>query len=81
MPSRSRIGVGPDRDLRIDQELLSEGPRIGERRSRRDRARCDVPSHLARDLLVNRNRRIVLDVEHVTHDRTGTRRRDQWRYL
>ena len=72
------IGVGPGRDLRVDQELLGEGPRIGERGPRRDRARCDVPSHLARDLLVNRNRRIVLDVEHVIHDRTERRREDQW---
>ncbi|HEX3315502.1 MAG TPA: hypothetical protein VHR72_11455 [Gemmataceae bacterium] len=72
------IGVGPGRDLRIDQELLREGPRIGERRPRRDRARRDVGSHLARDLLVNRNRRIVLDVEHGICDRTGQGRPDQW---
>ena len=72
------VGVGPTRDVRIDEKLLGEGSRIGQRRPRRDRPRCDVATHLVGDLLVNRNRRIVLNVEHVIPDGIGARRPVQW---
>ena len=67
---RFQIGVGPCHDLRIGQQLLCKRAILRQHRSSPQRPGSDVDHHLAGDLLVNRHRRIVLDIEHGNVDLT-----------
>ena len=63
-PGPLQVGIGAGHHLRIGQKLLREGPVIRQGRSGRQIPRRHVPHDLVRDLLVNRRRRIVLNVDH-----------------
>lgn len=59
-----QIGVGPRHDLRIRQQLLGQLAIVRQPRPCRQIARGHVRHDLDRDLIMNRRRGIVLDVEH-----------------
>lgn len=66
-----QIAVGPRHDLRIGHEFLSQSAVLRQLGPGLERPRRDVPPELAGDLLMNRHRRIVLNVDHGAVDNTA----------